>query len=91
MPLPIARGSVLRLSLLAVILSLVSPSCQSKSEPAVATRALCPDSLFSQGKPGLEEWVPEAECSVGPTVPEPPDLSCRFPLPQHALHPEGPA
>lgn len=34
----------------------------------MATRALCPSSLFSQGKRGPKEWIPEAECLVGPTV-----------------------
>lgn len=87
----IVRDPVLRLSLPALIPSLISPSCQSKPEPAVAARALCPSSLFSQGKRGPEEWIPEAERSVGSTASELPDLSCRLPLPQHALYPEGPA
>lgn len=87
----IVRGPVFGQSLSALIPSLISPSCQSKPEPAVATRAPCPSSLFSQGKRGPEQWIPEAECLVGPTVSEPPDLSCRLPFPQHTLHPEGPA
>ena len=87
----VVRATVLELSLLALNPSLIRTSCQSKPEPAVAARALCPSSLFSQGKHDPEEWIPEAECSAGPAVSEPPNLSCRLPLPQHALHPEGPA
>lgn len=44
----IVRGPVLGQSLSALVPSLISPSCQSKPEPAAATRAPCPSSLFSR-------------------------------------------
>lgn len=42
----IVRGPVLELSLSALIPSLIIPSCQSKPEPAVATRALSQQPIF---------------------------------------------
>lgn len=42
----IVRGPDIGLSLPVLIPSLDSPSCQSKSEPALATRALCPAAGF---------------------------------------------